>query len=105
MDTFFAQIVSDWQVWSGVLPDVLLADVLPIPEPRIPGPLKAKLLAALAGFLILGAAMIALTWLGGKFTRRYMNSEHLKRNHPTGPQPDDWASKPLIPRDDEKPQS
>ena len=36
---------------------------------------RAKVLAALAGLIILGIAMIALVWLGGRATRRYMGSE------------------------------
>ena len=87
--------------WTFLLAEALLADVVPIPE--LKGPLKAKLLAALAGLLILGGAMMALTWLGGRFTRRYMKSEHLQREKsPPASSPDDWARKPLVPREDEK---
>lgn len=84
--------------WTFFLAEALLADVVPIPE--LKGPLKAKLLAALAGLLILGGAMMALTWLGGRFTRRYMKSEHLQREKSPASSPDDWARKPIVPREE-----
>lgn len=58
---------------------------------------RAKGSAALAALIILGFAMVGLTWLGARVTRRYMFG-------PSGrPQPikatqvreDDWAGKPL----------
>lgn len=39
---------------------------------RLDGATRAKVLAALAALIILGFLMIALTWLGARWTRRYM---------------------------------
>ena len=58
---------------------------------------RAKVLATLAGLIILGIAMMALAWLGAKATRRYMSSG--KQRSRTSPHldPDDWSKKPLDP--------
>ena len=60
---------------------------------------RAKVLAALAGLIILGFAMVLLTWLGGRAARRYMNSRAPSGRRPrsTDSQEEDWASKPLAP--------
>ena len=39
---------------------------------RLDGATRAKVLAALAGLIILGFLLVALTWLGARWTRRYM---------------------------------
>lgn len=39
---------------------------------RLDGATRAKVLAAMAALIILGFLMIALTWLGARWTRRYM---------------------------------
>ncbi len=62
---------------------------------------RAKVLAALAGLIILGFAMIALVWLGGRATRRYMGIEPMQRRREPGINPDDWAHKPIVPPLDE----
>jgi hypothetical protein len=58
---------------------------------------RARVLAALAGLVILGFTLIALAWWGARFTRRY-----LKRPWPGGGRQRfsnisefDWAGKPL----------
>jgi hypothetical protein len=59
---------------------------------------RAKALSALAGLVILGLAMVALTWLGARVTRRYMNPapfDH-QRIKSSAPPVDDWAKKPLV---------
>lgn len=58
---------------------------------------RAKVLAALAGLIILGIAMIALVWLGGRATRRYMGFEAKPRRREPEINPDDWARKPIVP--------
>ncbi|MCA9119088.1 MAG: hypothetical protein H6822_23295 [Planctomycetaceae bacterium] len=58
---------------------------------------RAKVLAALAGLIILGMAMIALTWLGGRATKRYMGISPKSRRRESDLDPDDWAQKPLVP--------
>ena len=62
------------------------------------GGTRAKVLAALAGLVLLGMAMIAFVWWGGRMTRRYMNSSSYdnRRRKPTPYYEDDWAEKPLI---------
>ena len=61
---------------------------------------RAKVLAALAGLVILGVMMVLLIWLGARATRRYMNSGRASRIQPHG-RPDDWADKPIVPSCDE----
>ncbi len=62
---------------------------------------RAKVLAALAGLIILGFAMVALVWLGGRATRRYMGIEAKPRRRKPDINPDDWAHTPLVPPLDE----
>jgi hypothetical protein len=62
---------------------------------------RAKVLAALAGLIILGFGMIALVWLGGRATRRYMGIEPQPRRRTPAVNPDDWAHKPIVPPLDE----
>jgi hypothetical protein len=64
---------------------------------RLDEPTRAKVLSALAGLIILGLAMLALTWLGARVTRRYMNSATRYRPpRRTDADLDDWARKPLV---------
>lgn len=72
----------------------LLADVPVVPK-KLEGPMKAKVLAALAGLIILGFALVAFAWWGARYTRRYMDSPLLRRDTPTRTNDDDWAEKPL----------
>jgi hypothetical protein len=65
------------------------------PLSRIDPQTRAKLLAALAGLIILGLGMMALVWLGARVTRRYMNQGGAFHERP--PDEDDWARKPLVP--------
>jgi hypothetical protein len=39
---------------------------------RLDGARRAKVLAALAGLVMLGFLLVLLTWLGGRVARRYM---------------------------------
>lgn len=79
----------------------LCADVLPVDESvlqRMDPPRRAKVLAAIAGLIILGLGMMLLAWLGAKATRRYMNREPILRQRPPTSTPvreKDWAEKPL----------
>ena len=53
---------------------------------------RVKLLAAFAGLIILGFALVLLTWLAGRAARRYMNSGAPERD----PIPEnDWTKRPL----------
>jgi hypothetical protein len=60
---------------------------------------RVKVLAALTGLVILGFAMVLLTWLGGRATRRYIRSTTSRepRFRPTSAVEDDWVEKPLVP--------
>jgi len=58
---------------------------------------RAKVLATLAGLIILGITMIVLVWLGGRATRRYMGTDAKSRRRAPDVNPDDWAHKPLVP--------
>ena len=64
------------------------------PIKRLDGPTKAKVLAALAGLIILGFGMVALIWLGARVTQRYRKSTPFFRPTPR-PGEHDWARKPL----------
>ena len=60
---------------------------------------RAKVLSALGALVILGALMMVLTYLGGRFARNYANRPADIREPgplPT-PHPDDWADKPVYP--------
>ena len=63
---------------------------------------RAKVLAALAALLILGFTMMVLVWLGGRFTRRYINLDSRRRDERTPLNPDDWAGKPLAGEDSDE---
>lgn len=65
---------------------------------RLDGPMRAKVLAALAGLVILGFGMVILAWLGARFTRRYMKRTSYFRPTPR-PQSSDWSPQPLKPGD------
>ncbi|MEX2027745.1 MAG: hypothetical protein WEH44_10590, partial [Pirellulaceae bacterium] len=59
---------------------------------------RAKVMAALGALVILGFAMVALTWLGARVTRRYMQRTSYHR--PTSrPERSDWSPQPLKPGD------
>lgn len=69
----------------------------PAPQPlikRLDGATRAKVLAALAGLIILGFGMVALIWLGARVTQRYRQSQPYFRPTPR-PGEHDWAKKPL----------
>jgi hypothetical protein len=66
------------------------ADVSPLP---IEGGLKAIVLSALAGLIILGFGMVALTWLGARVVQRYRHGSSTFQPTPR-PTENDWAKKP-----------
>jgi hypothetical protein len=61
---------------------------------RLDGATRAKVLAALAGLIILLFAMVALIWLGARVTQRYRNGTSYFRPTPR-PGEHDWAKRPL----------
>jgi hypothetical protein len=76
---------------------LLAQEKLPLIK-RLDGPMRAKVLAALAGLVILGFGMVILAWLGARFTRRYMRRTSYFRPTPR-PQSSDWSPQPLKPGD------
>jgi|SRR5688572_312918 hypothetical protein len=78
---------------------VAYADLPAPPLKRLPGPEKAKALAALAGLIILGFSAVLLTWLGARITHRYRHGASYFRPTPR-PGEHDWSRKPLTPSDD-----
>jgi len=65
---------------------------------RLDDPTRAKVLAALAGLIILGFAMVLLAWLGARVTQRYRRGTPYFR--PTArPGEHDWTKKRLDPPD------
>ena len=71
------------------------AEEAPLPAiKRMDGATKAKVLAALAGLIILGFAMVALIWLGARVAQRYRQGASFFRPTPR-PGEHDWARKPL----------
>lgn len=71
------------------------ADLAPPPLiKRLDGATRAKVLAALAGLIILGFGMVALIWLAARFTQRYRHGTSYFRPTPR-PGEHDWAKKPL----------
>lgn len=75
----------------------LAQETLPLIK-RLDGPTRAKVLAALAGLVILGFGMVILAWLGARVTRRYMKRTSYFRPTPR-PQSSDWSPQPLAPGD------
>jgi hypothetical protein len=55
---------------------------------------RAKALSALAALIILGFAMVLLTWLGARITQRYRNSAAFFKPT-TRPGEHEWSRKPL----------
>ena len=58
---------------------------------RMDGARRAKVLATLAGLLILGVALMVLAWMAARATRRYMNRGERPPARPK-PNVDDWAT-------------
>jgi hypothetical protein len=63
---------------------------------------RAKVLSAMAGFVILWLAIIVFIWLGARYTRRYMHGT-LRSSFSRAPvEEDDWARKKLVPETDDE---
>lgn len=76
------------------------ADLPAPPIKRLTDSNRAKVLAALAGLVILGFGMVLLTWLGARITQRYRQSTSYFRPTPR-PGEHEWAKKPLAGKNDE----
>ena len=79
-----------------LLAGVAWADIPPPPIKRLDNPTRVKVLAAVAALIILGFAVVLLTWLGARVTQRYRNGTSYFRPTPR-PGEHDWAAKPLLP--------
>ncbi len=62
---------------------------------------RAKVLMTLLGLVLVGVALVALAWLGGRHYLRIARSPL----RPTSENQDDWFRKPLVPGDPETPGS
>lgn len=60
---------------------------------RLPPVIKARVLMALLGIVVLGLGLILMVILGGRYVRRLSRA----RVAPTKPTVDDWYRKPLTP--------
>jgi hypothetical protein len=79
-----------------LLPWLLGADD-PTPKPALPPLLRAKMMLALLGLVVLGVGLVAAVVLGGWMVRRLAR----QRPAPSGPVDDAWYAKPLAPPPDE----
>ena len=61
---------------------------------------RGKVLLALAGLILLGALMIAVTWLTFRMIRGRIHDHQriVERQRQRAIDADDWAKKPLVPR-------
>jgi hypothetical protein len=71
---------------------------------RLDDPTRAKVLATLAGLIILGFAMVLLAWLGARVTQRYRWGTSYFRPTPR-PGEHDWTKKPVDPPGSNNPRS
>jgi hypothetical protein len=78
--------------------DSALADMPAPPLRRLDDLTRVKVLAAVAGLIILGFGMVLLAWLGARFAQHYRHGSSSFR--PTRrPDENDWARTPLAPGD------
>jgi hypothetical protein len=83
---------------AAAWPAAAWADVAPPLIKLLDDPTRAKVLAALAALIILGFAMVLLTWLFARVVHRYRHGTSYFR--PTvRPAEHEWAKKPLTPTD------
>jgi purine-cytosine permease-like protein len=80
--------------WISVFGSTAVADEAQPLIKRLDDATRAKVLAALAGLIILGFAMVLLTWLGARITERYRRSSPVLKPTPR-PSEHEWARKPL----------
>jgi hypothetical protein len=88
-----AKIVCTISLWAVVAACAEAQEQQPLIK-RLDDSTRAKVLATLAGLVILGFAMVLLTWLGARITQRYRHSAAFFK--PTArPGEHEWARKPL----------
>lgn len=81
-------------LWLQFVPAIVSAEE-PVPGfKRLDPETNASVKAALAGLIILGFAMVALTWLGARVVQRYRHRQPYLIPTPR-PGEHDWAKKPL----------
>jgi hypothetical protein len=81
---------------SMMAPPILMGDDRQRLIRRLDDPTRVKVLATLAGLVILGFAMVLLTWLAARVVERYRHGTSFFRPTPR-PGEHEWAKKPLIP--------
>ena len=82
--------------WRTVVALADAADKQPILM-RLDPASRAKVMMALLGLVVLGAALVLMVWVGGRYMRRIAR----ERPKPTPLHSDDWAKKPLAPGEPE----
>ncbi|HEY2414574.1 MAG TPA: hypothetical protein VGI40_20170 [Pirellulaceae bacterium] len=81
-----------WQ--SSVFVSIAAADEAKPLIKRLDDATRAKVLATMAGLIILGFAMVLLTWLGARITQRYRQSSPVLKPTPR-PGEHEWARKSI----------
>ncbi len=89
-----------WPVPAGSAAIRLAGLAAQTPQPlllRLKPQDRARVLAALAGLVILGFALVALAWWGARYTRRYLKRPwpRSERYRSSTVSEFDWAEKPL----------
>lgn len=82
--------------YSWLATSLLLFAAEEAPQPlimRLDGAMRAKVLSALAGLILLGFLLIVLTSLGARMTRRYMGPK-LKPLSSAPARDEEWARPP-----------
>ena len=83
------------------------SDAAKTTEPEVDAAYKAIVLSAFVGLLLLGLFIIAIAWVGGRMTRRYINRPLYRSGRTLNKDSleDAWAEKPLIAPSEEEPDS
>jgi hypothetical protein len=86
---------------AALLPVILAQQERHFQIERLDPPARAKVLAALAGLIILMLGLMLLAWMGARWARAYGHRTPLSFERRAKPvlDPDDWAGKPLRPDD------
>jgi hypothetical protein len=81
-----------WQ--NGIFVSIATADEAKPLIKRLDDATRAKVLAAMAGLIILGFAMVLLTWLGARIAQRYRQSSPVLKPTPR-PGEHEWSRKSI----------
>ncbi len=97
-------MVDLWAHLPGVVTSFLVAQATEMPVNRLESVARVKLLGALILLTIGGTALVFLSWLALRVGRRSLHREDAKvRQLRARVSRDDWASKPLVQPDRNRP--